>query len=270
MGKIVTIASQKGGVGKTTTALNFSYSLSRLGERVLLIDADPQGGMSIATNIRKKTEKGLVDYLEGKSQLKDVAFYTKEKKMAIMGIGTVTPESIQRLEDWARKGVLAKALEHLEKYFDYIVVDAPAGLGSLSVALFGASHGVVLTSQCRALSLKSLPKMLSLIDWVQKKTNPDLLLEGIVLTMHNREDEIEREIFREISQGFPANLFFSETIMYDPVFEQASLRSIPVGMLKAGKQAARNYFQLIIEYKEREMLQAQSKGEDDVSDSGLF
>jgi chromosome partitioning protein len=174
------------------------------------------------------------------------------------------------LEDRARKGVLAKALNHLEKYFDYIIGDAPACLGTLSVALLGASHGVVLTSQCRALSLKSLPKMLSLIDWIQKNSNPDLLLEGIVLTMHNRENEVEREIFGEIRQGFPTDLFFSETIAYDPVFEQASLRSIPVGMMKTGKQAARNYFQLVIEYKEREMLLAQSEGDDDGTDSGLF
>jgi len=270
MGKIVTIASQKGGVGKTTTALNFSYSLSRLGERVLLVDADPQGGMSIATNIRKKTEKGLVDYLAGKSQLKEVAFYTKEKKMAIMGIGTVDPASVQQLEDWARKGALSRALQHIAKHFDYIVIDAPAGLGSLSVALLGASQGVLIASQCKALSLKSLPKMLALISWIQENTNPELSLEGIILTMHNRDNETESEMFREISQGFPADLFFSELIAYDPVFEQASLRSIPVGMLKTGKVAARNYFQLAIEYKEREMLLDQSKGEEDDVDSGLF
>lgn len=270
MGKIVTIASQKGGVGKTTTALNFSYSLSRLGERVLLIDADPQGGMSIATNIRKKTGRGLIDYLAGKSQLKEVAFYTKEKKMAIMGIGTVDPDSIHQLEDWARKGALSRALQHIAKHFDYIVIDAPAGLGSLTIALLEASQGVLLASQCRALSLKTLPKMLSLIAWVQEKTNPDLSLEGIVLTMRNGDNETENEMFKEISTGFPADLFFSNFISYDPVYELASLRSIPVGMLKAGNFAARNYFQLAIEYKEKEMLLAQSKGEEDDADSGLF
>ena len=270
MGKIVTIASQKGGVGKTTTALNFSYNLSRLGERVLLIDADPQGGMTVATNLRKKTEKGLVDYLEGKSQFKEVAFYTKEKKMAIMGVGTVNPDSVQQLENLARKGVLCRALQHVAKYFDYIVIDAPAGLGSLSIALLNASQGVLLASQCRALSLKTLPKMLSLITWIQKNSNPDLSLEGIVLTMHNRDNETENEIFQEIRTGFPEDLFFSEFIAQDPAFELASLRSIPVGMLKNGKLAARNYFQLVIEYKEREMLLAQSKGEEDDADSGLF
>ncbi len=270
MGKIVTIASQKGGVGKTTTALNFSYSLSRLGERVLLLDADPQGGMSIATNIRKKTDKGLIDYLVGKNQLKEVAFYTKEKKMAIMGIGVVDPDSMQQLEDWARKGALSRALQHIAKYFDYVVIDAPAGLGSLTMALLVASQGALLASQCKALSLKTLPKMLSLITWIQEKKNPDLLLEGIVLTMRNRDNETESEMFREISNGFPTDLFFSNFISYDPAFELASLRSIPVGMLKDGKLAARSYFQLAIEYKEREMLLAQSKGEEDDADSGLF
>ncbi|SEA57051.1 chromosome partitioning protein [Desulfuromusa kysingii] len=270
MGKIVTIASQKGGTAKTTTALNLSYSLSCLGDRVLLLDADPQGGMTIATTIKGKTPAGLIDYLAGRCQLKEVAFYTKEKKMAIMGIGTVDPDSVRQLEDWARKAVIAKALKRFSKHFDYIVIDAPTGFGSVPVALLEASQGVILTSQCQSLSLKSLPKMLGVIDWVQKSSNPDLSLEGIVLTMRHPDNETENEMFQEIHSGFPAGLFFSEYIVSDPVFELASLRSVPVGMLSAGKVAAHNYHQLATEYKERELLRSLSKGADDGADSGLF
>jgi len=226
--------------------------------------------MSIATNIKKKTEKGLIEYLAGETKLKDVAFFTKTKKLAVMGIGVVNPETVLQLEDWARKGVVATTLQRLAKQFDYVVIDAPAGLGSVSIALLNASQGVLLASQCRTLSLKTLPKMLSLITWVQKNANPDLILEGIILTMHHREDETETEILKEITTAFPADLFFSELISYDPIFEVASVKSIPVGMLKAGKLAAHNYFQLAIEYKQREMLLAQAKGDDNDADSGLF
>lgn len=269
MGKIITIASQKGGVGKTTTALNFAYSLSRLGERVLLLDTDPQGGMSIATNIRKKTNLGLFNYLAGDCKIKDIAFYTREKKLAIMGFGTANPEAAIQMETWAKEGLLGSTLERFSEHFDYLIIDSPAGLGSLVTALLSASDGVILATQCKVLSLKTLAQMLSLVSWVRTNSTPDLQLEGIVLTMRNLGNETENAMFAEIISGFPKELFFNTTIAYDPVFESAGLRAIPVAMLKAGQTAAKNYFALATEYKEREML-AQAKGDDDDLDSGLF
>ena len=269
MGKIITVASQKGGVGKTTTALNFAYSLCRLGERVLLLDADPQGGMTISTNIRKKTNKGLYDYLSGECKINEVAFYTKEKKLAIMGIGTAHPEAILQLEGWARDGVLASTLKRFGGHFDYLIIDAPAGLGSLVTALLNASDGVILAAQCKALALKSLSQFLSLINWVRNHDNQELRLEGVVLTMRNADDATENELFEEISTSFPEDLLYETAIAYDPVYEAASIKAIPVAMLNDGQRAARNYFALATEYKEREML-ADAKGEEDGSDTGLF
>ncbi|MCF6237741.1 MAG: ParA family protein [Candidatus Marinimicrobia bacterium] len=269
MGKIITVASQKGGVGKTTTALNFAYSLSRLGERVLLLDADPQGGMTIATNIRKKTDMGLFDLLAGSCKAKDIAFFTREKRLAIMGFGTSDPEAVMQMEVWAREGRLSKILQRFGEHFDYIIIDAPAGLGGLVAALLKTSQGVIIASQCKALSLKSLPKILSLVTWIRNNSNPALQLEGIILTMRDMDDNTENEMFAEVMSGFPEELFFSTTITHDPVFEAASIRSIPVAMMKAGHNAAKNYFALTTEFKEREML-AQAKGENDDLDSGLF
>lgn len=270
MGKIVTVASQKGGVGKTTTALNTAYNLSRLGDRVLLVDVDPQGGASIATNVRKKTEKGLMDYLTGRASLKEVISFSKERKLAVLGIGIREPEDVLRLEAMARKGVLKKLFAQLADYFGYIIVDAPAGLGGLLKSLFVASHGVIVVVQCRALALKSLPRILSLISWVKESENPGLQLEGTLLTMLSRDQEsVEWQTFQQIRQGFPEEMFFSTTIFYDPLYEVASLQSIPVAMLKGGERAARNYMDFAVEFKEREAGD-EERGEDDVSDSGLF
>jgi len=269
MGKIITVASQKGGVGKTTTALNFAYSLSRLGERVLLLDADPQGGMSVATNIKKKTNLGLVDYLAGHCKIKDIAFYTREKKLAIMGFGTASPEAALQMETWSREGLLGTTLKRFSEHFDYLIIDSPAGLGSLVTALLNASDGIILTTQCKVLSLKTLSHMLSLVSWVRTHSNPDLQLEGVVLTMRHLDNETENEMFAEVVSGFPKELFFNTVITYDPIFETASLRAVPVAMLKLGRIAAKNYFALATEYKEREML-AQVKGENDDLDTGLF
>lgn len=268
MGKITTVASQKG-VGKTTTALNFAYSLCRLGAKVLLLDADPQGGMTISTNIRKKTDLGLYDYLAGQCKINEVAFYTKEQKLVVMGIGSTDPEAVLQLESWAREGLLESTLKEFSSHFDYLVIDAPAGLGSLVMALLNASEGVVLAAQCKALALKSLSQFLTLISWIRSHGNPGLQLEGVILTMRNAADATENAVFEEISSSFPEDLFFDTTIAYDPAYEDASIKAIPVGMLSAGKTAARNYFSLAIEYKEREMLAA-AKGEEDGSDTGLF
>ena len=270
MGKILTVASQKGGVGKTTTALNFAYSLSRLGEQVLLVDVDPQGGVSIASNVKKCNRKGLLDYLYGRSRLKEVVCRTKEKNLSIMGLGEADPDAVSQLEHWAEKRVLGKALNNFAKHFSYVVVDAPAGLGCLPTGLLAASSGVLVTLQCRNLSLKTLPKMLALIDRIKATENPDLTLEGIILSMYDRQNATEQALYGELKEGFPKDLFFATVIPFDPVFEEISLRAVPAAMFRNGQQVAKTYFDLVIEYKQRELWQAQAKGANDVTDTGLF
>lgn len=270
MGEIVTVASQKGGVGKTTTALNLAYNLSLLGERVLLMDFDPQGGMSIATNIRKKTELGLMDYLTGKAKLKEIVGFTKMEKLAIIGIGIKEPEEVFKLEVLARKGVIAKLLEHLAGYFDYVILDSPAGVGGILKALLCASDEVVLIVQSRVLSLKTLPKILSLISLIREKNNAELRLVGTVVTMLDTDqDSFEQQLFQEVREGFPEEMFFATRISFDPIFEIASLKAVPVSMLHGGESAARNYMELAFEFKRRE-THSQGQGENDVSDSGFF
>ncbi len=270
MGKIVTVASQKGGVGKTTTALNLAYNLSRLGDRILLVDVDPQGGMSIATNVKKSTDKGLMDYLTGKSPLKDVISFSRQNKLAVLGVGITDPEDALRLEVLAKKGVVSRFLAQLADYFEYVIVDAPAGLGGLLKALLAGSDGVILTLQCRALALKTLPRMLSLISWLRESENRELRLLGTVITMlHDQPGSLEMQLLEELRSGFPEEMFFTTTIAFDPVFEIASLKSMPVAMVREGGEAAEDYQNLALEFKQRE-LDSGGKGEADVSDSGLF
>ncbi len=269
MGKIIVIASQKGGVGKTTTALNFGYELSRQGERVLLLDLDPQGGLSLATNIRKRSEAGFYDFLQRRVDFKSSAFRSSQKNLAVMGIGDSRPEAIFALETLAGKGTVGKCLQHIAKSFDYVIVDAPAGVNTLSMALLRVADEVLIALQCAALSLKSLPKMLSLIDWVKKDANAGLTLRGILLTMLKPDDETAAALYREVTDGFPPETFFNSVINYDPVFEQASLKALPVTMLRDGIQAGRDYYDLVQEFKARER-RSESKEERDEFTTGLF
>lgn len=267
MGKIICIASQKGGVGKTTSALNLGYSLSRVGSRVLLVDGDPQAGMTIATNLRKRTDKGLIHVIRDNLPPAEIVMTTRDHTLAVAGIGQLEPEDVFLLEEAAHSDILAQALRKVAENFDYVVIDAPAGIGSLVTALLGASDGVILVAAPRLLALKTLPSFLNLLRWIRERRNPALQLDGILVTMHNPLSAAENQLHEELRSAFPAEIFFRTTVPIHEAFERASIRSIPVALLPESQGAAKPYFDLAMELKERELLQ---KGGEDEHVTGLF
>lgn len=269
MGKIIAIASQKGGVGKTTTTLNLGFSLSRFGSKVLLIDGDPQGGMAIASNLKKRTTLGLVDVLQGRCGANEIVMTTKDQSLSIAGIGQPTPEEVFALEEAAHNGTLGNLIRSIAGGFDYVLIDAPAGIGSLVTALLAAADGVILVIVPRMLSLKSLPSFLTLTQWVQQNKNAALGLEGVVLTMFNPTSPTESSLLDEIKASLPAEVFFRTVIPSEDLFEQASVRAIPVALLPGGQQAAKPYLDLAMELKERELLTQRGEQDDDQT-IGLF
>lgn len=269
MARIITIASQKGGVGKTTTTLNLGYSLSRIGNRVLLLDGDPQGGMALATNLKKRTERGLINTLLEGSSPDEIVMHSRDQNLAVAGIGRLQPEDVFMLEEFARNGRLATAVKGLAAPFDYLLVDAPAGISGLVTSLLVASDAVIAVSLCRALSIKSLPLLLNLVRWVREYRNPSLLLEGVLLTMFNEQSQMEQQIHDEVQASLPKELFFRAAIPYLAPFETASLRAVPVGMLQDGREAANYYTNLALELKERELNRQQTGGDDELV-TGLF
>lgn len=269
MGRVITIASQKGGVGKTTTTLNLGYSLSRFGNRVLLLDCDPQGGLTLATNLKKRTELGLINQLMGGKSPSEIIMHTKDGHLAVAGIGRLDPEDVFMLDEFAKDGRLSAGVRKLAEGFDYVLVDAPAGVGGLVTSLLFASDAVIVVALCRALSIKSLPLLLNLVRWVREHRNPGLAIEGVLLTMFDSANETERELSGEIRATLPEELFFRTAIPYLPCFEKASLRSIPIGMLQEGEEAARRYQDLAWELKERELNRQQGGGSDELV-TGLF
>jgi len=269
MGRVITIASQKGGVGKTTTALNLGYSLSRIGNRVLVLDGDPQGGITLATNLKKRTERGLINLLREECRHGEVVMQTRDSSLSVAGIGKLEPEDVVLLEEFARNGKLGQTVKTLAGGFDYLIIDAPAGVGGAVSSFLGASDGVIPVVLSRALSIKSLPLLLNLVRWVREHTNPGLNLDGVLLTMVDPRSEVEAELTRELRASLPEELFFRNTIPYQAVFETASVRSLPVGMLGDGQLAASHYLGLAWEIKERE-LRDQETGGGDEHVAGLF
>ncbi len=269
MGRILTVASQKGGVGKTTTALNLGYTLARLGHKVLLVGADPQGGIAIASNLKKRTTAGLADLLRGDATPEDVVVTTREGAMSVIGSGVTTPEDTITIEDAARDGRLEAAIGPLCTGFDYVFLDAPAGVGGIVTSLLGISNGVILMLRCRTLVLKSLPIFLKLLRHVRDEKNPDLQLEGALVTMWRGDDEMERRTLDELRASVPEALFFRTVIPEDNRFELASIKAVPVILLPGGRETARPYLELAMEIKEREVLRGIGGATDEQSD-GLF
>lgn len=269
MGKIITIASQKGGVGKTTTTLNLGYSLSRFGNRVLLLDGDPQGGMALATNLKKRTDLGLINMLMEGRQPAEIIMHTRDSSLAVAGVGKLEPEDIFMLDEFAKNGKLATAIKSMAAGFDYLLIDAPAGVGGLVTSLLVASDAVIPVVLCRALAIKSLPLLFNLINWVREHKNPRLVLDGVLLTMLDERSNVEGELSREFRASLPDGIFFRTTIHFQDVFEKASVRSVPVGMLNEGQTAAKEYMELAWEVKEHELSNRDNGGDDELV-AGLF
>ncbi|GFO54349.1 sporulation initiation inhibitor Soj [Geomonas sp. Red276] len=268
MGRVITIASQKGGVGKTTTVLNLGYSLSRFGNRVLLLDCDPQGGLTLATNLKKRTDLGLINQLMGGKGLSDIVMHTKDPNLAVAGIGRLDPEDVFMLDEFAKDGRLTAGVREIAAGFDYLLIDAPAGVGGLVTSLLLASDAVIPVVLCRALAIKSLPLLLNLVRWVRDHHNPGLSIEGVLMTMFDQNNETERELGSEFRASLPPELFFRNTIPYLATFEKASVRSLPVALLAEGQQGAKCYMDLALELKEREI--ARQTGVSDELVAGLF
>ncbi len=256
MARVIAVGSQKGGVGKTTTVLNLGYSLSRLGQRVLLVDADPQCGMSIATNLNQRVVSGLVQVLRGGVHPLTAVAYSRDRTLAGLNSGVATPEDAFFFEGAGREGRFGPVLRAYDTDFDYILIDAPAGVGGIVHGVLAASHAVILVVRCQTILIKSLPVFLKAVQHTRETSNPELRLLGALLTMRNTEDPLDEQLCRELTESFPPAAFFKAQIALDPVYELASQKAVPVARLKrmvtSAQTAAQAYMDLALELRERD------------------
>lgn len=269
MGRIISIASQKGGVGKTTTVLNLGYSLSRLGLRVLMVDVDPQGGLGFATNLKKKAKGGLVDVLRGRLPSDDAITVTRDGLLAVVGVGSPQPEDVLFLEQQAHAGAVGRLVASLARGFDYTLIDAPGGIGGLVHALFLASDSVLAAINGKALAVRSLPAFLKMFHGVGAAAARPVRFEGLVVTMFDPKNAAEKGLCDRLRDTLPPQTLFKTMIPLDPRFEQASFSAVPVAMLPGAGEAARAYMDLALELRARET--PGMAGEDDGERvAGLF
>jgi chromosome partitioning protein len=206
--RIIAVANQKGGVGKTTTAVNLSASLSLSGRRVLLIDLDPQGNATMGSGVDKKSvEVSIYDWLIGGMALEDVAQRCQAGYEVVPGNTDLTAAELELLRQERRDQRLKECLAKVSDRYDYVVIDCPPSLNILTLNALIAADGVLIPMQCEYYALEGLTALLETIEGVRGSGNPGLVIEGLLRTMYDPRNSLTRDVSRQLIQYFGDQVF---------------------------------------------------------------
>ena len=203
--KIIAITNQKGGVGKTTTAINLGASLAVFGKKVLIVDIDPQANATSGLNAER--EVCIYHALIGKKNLQSLITPTEMENLFIIpsNISLIGAEiELKNLEN--KEKILRKLLKEL-KGFDYVLVDCPPSLGFLTINALVAANSVLVPVQCEYFAMEGLAQLLHTINLVKRTFNPPLRIEGILLTMHDKRNNLSKQVEMELKRHFPKYIF---------------------------------------------------------------
>ncbi len=252
MGKIITIANQKGGVGKTTTAINLSAALTELGQKVLLIDADPQANASSGLGIDVRTlEFTIYECLIEGVPLNQAVQKTKIENLDVLPshIDLVGAE-IELLNLDNREYVLANLLKPIKDEYDYIIIDCSPSLGLITVNALTATNSVIIPVQSEYFALEGISKLLNTIKIIKGKLNPELEIEGFLITMFDNRLRSANQVFEEVKKHFEDLVF--KTLIYRNIrLSEAPSFGVPITVFDKDSRGAENYTSLAKEVLEK-------------------
>ena len=252
MGKIISFANQKGGVGKTTSAVNIAASLGVLGYKVLLIDLDPQGNATSGVGIMKKALKSTVfDMLTTDASVDAVTFKTKYDNLSVVPAHTTLARAEYELGDIENgEYVMKKKLEAIRDKYDYIIIDCPPSLGMLTVNAMTASDGVVIPMQCEFFALEGLSQLMFTISRIKTHYNKTLNVTGILITMHNSRLILSMQVINELRKHY-ADKLFETTISRNVKVSEAPGFGAPVYYHEKRSKGSVEYMNVAKELAER-------------------
>ena len=248
MGKIISVANQKGGVGKTTTTVNLSTLLAKKGKKVLLIDTDPQGNATSGLGVTKELELSVYDVLVGDTTFIDTVEKTSIKNLSICPSNiSLAGAEVQLVSMMSREQRLKVKLDEIKDLYDFILIDCPPSLGLITLNAFTASDSVLIPVQCEYFALEGLGQLLNTVNIVKKHLNKGLEIEGALLTMYDARTNLSNQVVKEVKKYFEGKVY-KTVIPRNVRLSEAPSYGMPISVYDARSKGAKAYEKLAKEF----------------------
>ena len=248
MGKVISVANQKGGVGKTTTTVNLGTLLAKKGKKILLIDADPQGNATSGLGVEKEVEFSTYDILVNETQMEEAIQETIIKNLMVCPSNmNLAGAEVELVSMMSREQRLKEKLDEIKEKFDYILIDCPPSLGLITLNSFTASDSVLIPVQCEYFALEGLGQLLNTINLVKKHLNKNIYVEGALLTMYDIRTNLSNQVVKEVKKYF-SNKVYKTVIPRNVRLSEAPSYGMPITEYDPRSKGAKSYTKFAKEF----------------------
>lgn len=259
MGKIISVANQKGGVGKTTTSINLSTILAKKGKKVLMVDADPQGNASSGVGFDKEIEESVYDLLVGETEIENVVNKTSIKNLSICPSNiNLAGAEVELVSVMSREYRLKEKLDGVKNDYDFIIIDCPPSLGLITLNAFTASDSILIPVQCEYYALEGLGQLMNTINLVKKHLNKNIEIEGALLTMYDARTNLSNQVVKEVKKYFNDKVY-KNVIPRNVKLSEAPSYGMPISLYDPRSKGAKSYDKFVKEFLKNNEVDSKGK-----------